>query len=407
MGVLLKAHKSLLFFTYIAIATSGIHFFGSKLGRAIILITLIYYLFICKKLRFKISFFKFLIVTLFILLGQFVIFNTFNVYDFTTELITLVFIPYFLYLIIGNDFEYLFPRVMYLIAFVSILFWICSNFLPGFFNFIQQIPEVYPFLDPKEGTKYQFILYSTNPSMTDFGLLRNPGPFHEPGVYGMFLGLALLFNIVRKGIFQLNRMNFLFIISIVSTFSTVAILSLMIILSYFILKQQINPILKYIFLLALLVLGTYSFFNLPFLNEKIQNEYNIASSRSLYGVHGGRFYGARRSIFVLQNYPVTGRGLTNATEVQNPFSKQFVRYGFMAQAARTGIIATILYLIFLYKGVQKFTSIKNNIFLLNLLFLSIMINLLGQNFGLTAVFLIIIYRGIDNTNFNVKNETQD
>src|SRR5690606_10351924 len=95
--------------------------------------------------------------------------------------------------------------------------------IPGFHSFIRTIPVRFPFLDPQGR---QFILHSVSHATdTLTGLYRHNGVFHEPGVFGLFLTIGLFFNyIVFKQVF--NKYGIVFLVSVLTTFSTASFLAL-------------------------------------------------------------------------------------------------------------------------------------------------------------------------------------
>lgn len=104
--------------------------------------------------------------------------------------------------------------------------------------------------------------------------LRNCGPFWEPGAYQGFLNLAIVINLLyNKRDKQWKYKNIVFIITIITTFSTGGYITLFFVLIYIIYANKITPsYIKVLYSLIILFTACYLYFSIDFLGDKIAND---------------------------------------------------------------------------------------------------------------------------------------
>lgn len=136
-----------------------------------------------------------------------------------------------------------FSNIVSFIAFYSLIIYVLL-FIPSVFNYLYNVLSPhFPSLNVEiavfEGGGRNFVIYNffVNYISESIGLRRNCGPFWEPGMFAVYLNLALIFNLFfLKG---RQKHNILLIVSLMSTFSAGGYLSLMFILSgYLLLKEK-------------------------------------------------------------------------------------------------------------------------------------------------------------------------
>jgi len=386
--------KSVLL-AYLCIAFSAIHFFKGPIPQ--ILFVLLSFLFINlkyynnKKLLYIIAIFLYVIVT------QSVIFQEISIYESLSILITSIIIPYIFFIYFKFNFPKFYVKALFIICIISLSFYFLSIASPKFHNSISKIPQNYTFLDPSPRAN-QFILYSVAHSYNEeTGLLRNNGPFHEPGVFGLFLIIGFYFNyLMNKKIF--NKYLIIFLISILTTFSTAAYLGLIILLLGYSFSIKKYKFVRVPLFILMCLLSVDFLLNANFLLNKIIYQYNVAMEKSLYEKTTGRFYGARKSIYVLSKYPMTGRGLIPATRPKDLSSPEFLRYGILHQFAKVGLIVSVLYLIFIFRGIRVFEKIYNEDSFTFFFIPALFANLFSQSFAFSPVLMIFVFNGIFNRN---------
>lgn len=112
-----------------------------------------------------------------------------------------------------------------------------------------------------------------NPSLGGL-TLRNCGPFWEPGAYQGFLNLALLINILFNERSKYSWLkNVVFIVAIITTYSTGGYITLFLVLLYFIFFcSGWHPITRMLVTFFIMCYGIYLFNSLEFLGEKISSD---------------------------------------------------------------------------------------------------------------------------------------
>jgi hypothetical protein len=141
--------------------------------------------------------------------------------------------------------------------------------------------------------------------------IRNAGFVWEPGAYGCFLAIALLFHFM-KNYFSFDRNALILIIAILTTISTTSYLALGVLMLLF---YRINGGIISFKLIIIFIFGTFMFFTLPFLGNKISNTYqedvkilddyeDITNRLEYYSEYGGEVKLNRFSsvIFLYRNF---------------------------------------------------------------------------------------------------------
>ena len=135
---------------------------------------------------------------------------------------------------IEKSFAKLFPRVVCVIAAISLFFYVIDHL--GGHGILLSIAKSFPInLENQNDTMdgYSFLLYVVDAD----GSFRNCGPFFEPGRYIVVLLIAFSINLIRKEtIFDLE--NSILLISILTTVSLSGIATLLTILAVFLIKKE-------------------------------------------------------------------------------------------------------------------------------------------------------------------------
>ena len=207
-------------------------------------------------------------------------------------------------------------------------------------------------------SKRTMILFEFNTQMINNSrhLVRNCGPFWEPGAYGGFLLIALILNTVREQRFS-TRLNWLFIATIISTQSTTAFMALFaFVIIVFLIFQRTRVPLK-LLIVAVLVVGTVvAFQSLYFLKSKIQKE---AAGLEEAMEQGGdtRLASAALDWQDIRRFPFTGRGMWDETRIDDKFEAVMRNNGFTNLIARWGFIFFAIYFYWYYKGFEQYCRI--------------------------------------------------
>ncbi|MCB0395334.1 MAG: hypothetical protein KDD36_01695 [Flavobacteriales bacterium] len=123
------------------------------------------------------------------------------------------------------------------------------------------------------------MFYTFHEVLKDF---RNSGPFWEPGAYGVFLNLALIFNIINTKTL-ITKKNIVFGVAIISTLSTTGFVAFFIVVaSYYLVVGSLS---RKTFMLSMLVpVSIYMFVTLDFLGDKVEKNMELKDdSTSRFG----------------------------------------------------------------------------------------------------------------------------
>ena len=250
------------------------------------------------------SILRYLSLVIFLWVFQSLFFGSWVVINFARGLIGIL-IPYFGVKLLGKKFIRAFIVVMFLITIVSFFFYLPSYISNSFHKSIGKIaPTLHTDIHlAKSRGGQNFLLFTWEPK-GDNGLIRNSGNFTEPGYFACYLSLALVLNIMYLRKIK-SITNLLFILGLISTFSTAAYITLFFILIFF-LTQQKNKLIPILLLPILLGVGFYSFTKLEFLEKKltIQIESQARMSKTV-----GRFGATLRNLEEIKENPLFGKGI--------------------------------------------------------------------------------------------------
>jgi len=385
--------------TYFAIAFSGIPFFEeNRVARLVFLSILILVFFFKKKifdgkiilLAFAFSIIE--IIQIFLWGGA--------LFSIITSISFLIILPYLILKITGIKFLQYFYNILFVYALISLFFWTASNFLPGFHDFTYYLAGVLKPYTPHKITE-SFILY-TYESAQEYGFYRNPGPFHEPGAFGVFLVLAIVINFNRTRSF-VNKKNIVFFIAAITTFSTATYLSIIVLLiltNLFIVRKR--RIILILLFPILVYLAFISYNNIDFLGSKISQQYDEQSEVSLTTPTSGRILGARKALVAISNYPIFGRGLISATQAEYS-EPDAAGYGWITWISKIGLPLGILYMFYFYKTLKRYTLFygRDKKFAI-IAFISLLIVLAGQKHFSSIIFFMIFLIAYISKNSSVK-----
>ena len=260
--------------------------------------------------------------------------------------------------IVKNRFNKTFVGFIYFLAIFSLIFY-PTQFFPGIQDTIKNgigslikpigSANIPPWLVSKT---LIFFTYHHGHGFEIVGEYRNCGAFWEPGVFAIFLNIALLINLFINKTALFSLKNVVFIIAEITTFSTTGFIVLfLIIISSLILNKKIELVLLYIPLLITILLLSYTFvWKLDFMSEKISDQANNASySRS------SRFGAALYHFEELKESPLTGVSLGVAErEKDQRFEDRIVTpNGISIIFFVWGIPVGLLYYIFFYMGLSR------------------------------------------------------
>lgn len=248
-----------------------------------------------------------------------------------------------------KDFKILFPKLIYYISLLSLILWTVCMLLPGFQNILISIAHYLPELRTEE-----FLQNSSNPSesiyiytISTVGSIRNSGPFWEPGMFTVFITLALTINLFN-GLPLFNIQNVVLLLTNITTFSTTGYIALLILLLFYTIANKRITIGK-LLLLTVIPLLTWQVMSLDFMQEKIMDE--IGKTDVSYSRFGALFYHWEKiklAPFIgygANDWPVTPMDIMMSTGYVSP-------NGISIIAVIWGIPLAIVYFVLLYRGMS-------------------------------------------------------
>lgn len=387
--LLFSKFKTQYLLVYFAIAFSGIIVFDEwKIGKIIFFIILSA-IFIHKKKKFDHEMLPVITAAL-ILIGYNVFFWGESYFFILTFIVYYILPPYFILKIVGWDYYRYYINIMYYYSIVGLFFWLSTSIVPGFLQLTYGLATIVSRFASWAPNPESYILYNYEEIRVGM-FIRSPGPFHEAGAFCVFLVMALFLNIMLTKKLN-NKKNVIFIVSILSTFSTAGYVALFVlILSYFPYSGY-NKLLKVCMMLIMFASIIYVYDSAEFLSNKISYQYENDTSRNIGEATSGRIFSLRKAIISIENYPLLGKGLYVGSRGQETDS-DYSGYGWPTWVARIGIPLGILYFYFIFLGIKNISILSGFSGRYAFWgFLSLMIVLFPQkHFSSYAVFILLYY----------------
>ena len=301
---------------------------------------------------------------------------------------------YYLYKIYGIYFFTILERVLWFYTFVCLIIFIGHETIPAIGDYLSfGINYLAGFSSDVDYHQRSLLFYTYRPAMsTSFGFIRNCGFAHEPGGFAVFLVLAITINFL-KNIPIFSKRNIIYLIALFTTVSTAGYLAF-IVLTLLSIKQKRSRTFGLIILPIVLYLAIYFYSTLPFLQEKINIQYDDQMGRSMNRQTTGRFYGAVKSIYVITKYPLYGRGLLSMSKPSSSLDPEYTDYGWLSYIAGLGLLIGSLFMFYFTRGIYRFVRDSGyNDYHFIIIFISIMINLSAQVYITNPTFFIFFFIG--------------
>lgn len=244
-------------------------------------------------------------------------------------------------------------KIMYVITIISLIvysvFLISSSLID---QFVSSMPDFFRLKYMTYGVSFTLV----NPVFFCFGShlfenFRNNGPFWEPTVFAGMLITGLIFNYLQFKTF-LNKYGIIFIIGMLTTFSTTGYIALFILIfSIFILSQRIKLIIKISATISLIVLGLYIYNSLPFLSDKITSEYESVQDDAYNQGGNSRMASAYldwEEITEKPIYFILGKGINLTNRIKGKDKNVLRNNGLTGLLVEEGIIFFVIYIFLLW-----------------------------------------------------------
>ncbi len=298
-----------------------------------------------------------------------------------------------------REFAEVFNRVVYLLAFASLIGFAIMIIMPSILSFLPILTNSKPLRFYNAGLTTIPIFY-----IGTSNLPRNFGIFREPGVYQMYLIMALLFQmfIIKEN--TLKR-YLVYALAVLTTFSTTGFIALGIVFIMFLLNNNGLSKGKNSFLIILCVIVIISLLAFTDIFSTDLEDRNSGSifykifnpTKSFSGA--ARFASVTENIRMFFEKPFFGVGLTALGEKFSVYA--FQTYGIatphntntlLIQFAAHGFIYGFLW-IFGYWRLAKNIDFKNRL----LIFIAIVVLYIGENLTFSGFANLFLLYGICET----------
>ena len=288
-------------------------------------------------------------------------------------------------------FAFLYNKIMEVLAISSLVGYSIYILLPGFLSLF---PILY---NSADNAFYTF--YLSNISVYSYGFHRNYGIFREPGVYQMFLIVAMLFQVfvIPK---PKIRTQIIYILSILTTFSTTGYIALFFIVFIYMIKNnkyKKDSIKKVIFILILFLMLAYLLLFTDYLsNTGYASVFGKLFDRT-QNTTNSRLASVIVNIKLFLQSPIWGVGLTNVEILYTPISAQIMGIPtkhntntIFIQLAQYGMFFTTIWIVGIYRLSKIIWERKIVSFLIFILFIILFI---GEILSFSIITNILCFYG--------------
>lgn len=288
--------------------------------------------------------------------------------------------------IIGKDFIKIFINTIKVISIVAIFLFAIQQ-IPAGCKMLLMICDNFTSLGvTSEGIhgRPNFIIYAVQPlGVRGLSYFRNSGPFWEPGLYAVFLNIALFLNAFAERKIT-DKTSILFVISIISTVSTAGLIGLIIIVVLYNIESGNAPLLYRYSLICLLILSIPFILSLPFIGEKIAMQ--IDDSDISYS----RFGAVVVHMNIIKDYPYAGLPYDD-NETYSNYADNISPNGITEIFIRYGVFAGIFYYILLFRASNKIMKMLNYNNMGYALFMVFILMIFSQTMGNKPIYWAFVF----------------
>ena len=278
--------------------------------------------------------------------------------------------------------------------YIKVITLICGFSLITFFiSLLFDCSTIFPMIENTKHTQMVFMgLSNVNVSANE---PRNYGPFWEPGVFSIYLTFAILFLLIKEK--KITKQVIFLIIGVVTTFSTAGYVTLIVLISYYLVgnsygKKEKRK--KYCFFICFLSIMGIMVTQIDMLNAIVLSK--LSDDSASYASTAARIYSIYGNIAMWMDSPIFGVGPTRL----NDFYEQYLyNQGYAANSNTNGLLimfsmyGTFLGLLTLY-GLIKFASMMDQSIIGKIMIFSVlMIMLFAEPLQTSCLFNILIFYG--------------
>jgi hypothetical protein len=214
--------------------------------------------------------------------------------------------------LIGKDIAKYFVNIIYFFTVISLILFLPALVFPDVVNnALEQVAEYIKPLQLHEPGRKHILIYTfgleyfSDDGLVSSSIPRNSGPFWEPGGFGVFLILAIVFELVENRKF-FTKKNTVMFIGVITTLSTGAFIAMFFLVVFYLITYR-TPV-RIISLVLFVAASVFIYANTFFLREKVTGHLASSSDISLANAPRTRFVSAQLDLIDFFNNPVLGRG---------------------------------------------------------------------------------------------------
>lgn len=308
-------------------------------------------------------------------------------------------------MIVKDRFVSIFVTTIYYIAIVAlIIYLLClDSSIQSFL--INDITRYFTSLNVEaaiiEGGGKNFIIHNFaggDAVLEATNMLRNCGPFWEPGMFAVFLNIALfLHNMVEKQ--KLPLCNIILVAALVTTFSTGGyICGLLVLLLYIIIGRQ-NYIVSAICIILFIVLSQY-FLQLEFIGEKAleqSEDFEIGSDVSRFGAF-------LTQLEMIKDHPILGGARISDYSIYA--DNRTLASGTLLPFVTYGIPIGLCYIVIMLQSLVRLVKSNGQKMIVGVVFFILLLTLsFSQTILLSLWMMTMIFVGLmtkENKNYYVR-----
>ena len=209
-------------------------------------------------------------------------------------------------LILKERFVAIFVTVIYYISIIAVtIYLLCIS--PSIKNFLLDVVcsnftsmNVESAISDGGGKNFIIHNFASDRILDATGLMRNCGPFWEPGMFAVFLNVALFFNVIVEKQ-KVRFCNFILIIALITTFSTGGFLSALLILLSYLISNRNNIFILFFGMVGFVFISQYVM-TLEYVGEKLVGQIENVDE----GSDASRFNAFLTQIEMIKNSPILG-----------------------------------------------------------------------------------------------------
>lgn len=299
---------------------------------------------------------------------------------------------YFIARIIYKHFISIYLEVIYWLSIISLVIYLGCTFFPQIkFFLMEQIAPYFISLNVDSaiqkggGINILIFNFQTKNLLDSVGLMRNSGPFWEPGMYAVFLSIGLFFNLFVSSS-KRRYFNWWLGLSLLTTLSAGGYIAAAFIFMLYVLTR--TSIWLKILGVAVFIVSLSFISELDFVGTKISNQVSSAE----VGNDVSRFSAILTQFEMIKDSPIIG-GASISDYVDT--DEATLASGFFFVFIQYGVPIGIFFYIMFFKSLKRFIFSYHGSSKLAFLFIALFVLLsISQTIFSNAFFLVLLFVGL-------------